>query len=277
MAPPDPGLAGLVYSALRARRVLRHRYVIASAPPHLTAARICRKMREPARLLIVHGRCSRVRVARRRMNGTSLSHPPRGPVLTTLRFLGREPVLVAGDRPGLVANRLTAAVLREALDLIAKGAIRAVDLDRLVARGIGLGWAVRGPLATEIIGAQLEAPEGLPRALDATLAPLWSTLASWGALDATARAGVEHELRSSLGEMQKANAAGRGLGQNTSRVAPPRKPASWPVPWRPRPPFPGVPPATRRVYTKAHQTATPRRMRNTPTHLDDSGGEAPTQ
>jgi hypothetical protein len=60
----------------------------------------------------------------------------------------------------------------------------------------------------------------LPDALDATLAPLWSTLASWGALDATARATVERDLRSSLGEMQKAHAAGESTWAKTlSRVA----------------------------------------------------------
>jgi len=137
-----------------------------------------------------------------------------------LRALGREPVLVAGDRPGLVANRLTAALLREALDLIATGAIRSADLDRLVARGIALGWAVHGPLTTEIIGAGLAEPGGLPDALDATLAPLWRTLASWPSLDATARAIVKRDLQGSLGGIQKAHAAGESTWAETlSRVA----------------------------------------------------------
>jgi 3-hydroxyacyl-CoA dehydrogenase-like protein len=127
---------------------------------------------------------------------------------------------VRGDLPGLVANRLTAALLREALDLIARGTIKAADLDRTVARGIAMGWAVRGPLATEIIGARLDTPERLPGALDATLAPLWPSLASWGTLDADARAAIERNLRDSLGEMQKAHAAGESTWAKTlSRVA----------------------------------------------------------
>jgi carnitine 3-dehydrogenase len=195
--------------------------IIASSTSSLTRAQMSEGMREPARLLIVHPLHPVYAVPVVEVNVDVTVAPAEVErVLTTLRSLGREPVLVAGDRPGLVANRLTAALLREALDLIATGAIRAADLDRLVARGIGLGWAVRGPLATEIIGAQLDAPEGLPRALEATLAPLWSTLASWGALDGTARAGVERELRSSLGAMQKAHAAGESTWAKTlSRVA----------------------------------------------------------
>ena len=195
--------------------------VLASSTSSLTRAQLSKGMREPARLLIVHPLhpVYAVPIVEVSVDATL---PPAAVerALATLRFLGREPVLVAGDRPGLVANRLTAAMIREALDLIATGAIHAADLDRLVARGIALGWTVHGPLATEIIGARLDAAEGLPAALDATLAPLWSTLASWSALDATARVAVERELRGSLGMMQKAHAAGESTWAKTlSRVA----------------------------------------------------------
>lgn len=195
--------------------------VLASSTSSLTRAQLSKGMREPARLLIVHPLHPVYAVPIVEVSVDSTLPPADVErALATLRSLGREPVLVAGDRPGLVANRLAAAMIREALDLIATGAIHAADLDRLVARGIALGWAVRGPLATEILGARLDAAEGLPAALDATLAPLWSTLASWSALDATARRAVERELRDSLGGMQKAHAAGESTWAKTlSRVA----------------------------------------------------------
>ena len=195
--------------------------VIASSTSSLTRIELSEGMRNPARLLIVHPLHPVYAVPIVEVNvDAALSRDAVERVLATLRALGREPVLVAGDRPGLVANRLTAAVLREALDLIASGAIGAADLDRLVARGIALGWAVHGPLMTEVIGAGLDAPEHLPDALDATLAPLWGTLASWGSLDEQARTAVEGDLRSSLGEMQKAHAAGESTWAKTlSRVA----------------------------------------------------------
>lgn len=195
--------------------------IIASSTSSLTRSELSVGMRDPARLLIVHPLHPVYAVPVVEVNADATA--PRADVdrvLATLRSLGREPVLVAGDRPGLVANRLTAALLREALDLIASGAIGAADLDRLVARGIALGWAVHGPLTTEIIGAGLNAAGGLPNALDATLAPLWGTLASWSSLDATARTMVEHDLRSSLGEIRKAHAAGESTWAKTlSRVA----------------------------------------------------------
>ena len=195
--------------------------IIASSTSSLTRAQLSEGMREPARLVIVHPLHPVYAVPVVEVNvDAATSHAVLDRVLSELRALGREPVLVTGDAPGLVANRLTAAVLREALDLIARGAIHAADLDRLVARGIALGWAVRGPLATEIIGARLDDSGRLPNALDPTLAPLWRTLASWGALDPAARAAVERDLRASLGGIQKAHAAGESTWAKTlSRVA----------------------------------------------------------
>lgn len=195
--------------------------IIASSTSSLTRAQLSEGMRDPARLVIVHPLHPVYAVPVVEVNADAgTPHAVLDRVLSELRALGREPVLVTGDAPGLVANRLTAAVLREALDLIARGAIRAADVDRLVARGIGLGWAVRGPLATEIIGARLDDAGRLPDALDPTLAPLWRTLASWDALDAGARAAVERGLRGSLGGIPKAHAAGESTWAKTlSRVA----------------------------------------------------------
>ena len=195
--------------------------IIASSTSSLTRAQMSEGMRDPARLLIVHPLHPVYAVPIVEVGADE--SVPRERVeraLETLRSLGREPVLIAGDRPGLVANRLTAALLREALDLVANGAIRSAELDRLVSRGIALGWAVHGPLTTEVIGARLDTPGGLPDALDATLAPLWRTLASWPSLDATARARVAQDLQGSLGEIQKAHAAGESTWAKTlSRVA----------------------------------------------------------
>ncbi len=153
--------------------------ILASSTSSFTRAQLAEGMRDPFRLVLVHPLQPVYAVPVVEVNADpSLPHATVERVIATLRQLGREPVVVTGELPGLVANRLTAALLREAIDLIARGTITAVDLDRLVARGIALGWAVRGPLATEVVGAGLDAPERLPESLDATLAPLWQTLAT---------------------------------------------------------------------------------------------------
>jgi carnitine 3-dehydrogenase len=97
----------------------------------------------------------------------------------TLRLAGREPIVVQRELPGLVANRLTAALLREALDLVALGAISARDLDRVVARGIATGWSTRGPLSTELAGSGATTLDEFLKRAERPLAELLSTLADW--------------------------------------------------------------------------------------------------
>ena len=205
----------------RVERVASPEAVIASSTSSLTRADLSRAMRDPARLLIVHPLQPVYAVPVVEVSvADELPRATVDRVLESLRALGRTPVLVKGDLPGLVANRLTAALLREALDLVARGVVTAADLDRVVAGGVALGWTARGPLATEVIGARLDAPDRLPDALDATLAPLWRSLASWHALDASARDAIARDLRDSLGAMQKAHVAGESTWAKTlSRVA----------------------------------------------------------
>ena len=62
-----------------------------------------------------------------------------------LRALGRIPVTINKQVPGNVANRIAAAVWREAIDLVLKGVIDVDDLDRAVSLGPALGWAAAGP------------------------------------------------------------------------------------------------------------------------------------
>jgi ketoreductase RED1 len=195
--------------------------ILASSTSSLTRTQIADGMRRPERLVIVHPLQPVYAIPVIEVNvDPALPDQTLERVLAALRAVGREPVLVRGERPGLVTNRLTAALLREAFDLIASGVVTAADLDRLVARGIALGWVTRGPLATEIIGAGLDGAERLPEALDVSLAPLWTSLASWNRLDGEARAAVERDLRNSLGQIPKTHAAGESAWAKTlSRVA----------------------------------------------------------
>lgn len=102
-----------------------------------------------------------------------------------LRAVGREPIVVRIELAGLVGHRLTAALLREAIDLVARGAITARDLDRVVAAGIATGWTAAGPFATEAIGSAGSGRDATAAAahLETVLAPLWRSLAAWRDLD----------------------------------------------------------------------------------------------
>ncbi|CAG8315218.1 unnamed protein product [Penicillium salamii] len=68
------------------------------------------------------------------------------------RNLGKEPVLVKQETPGFIANRLQAAVCAEAYSLISRGVVSAEDLDKTMTSGLGLRWALTGPIMTNTLG-----------------------------------------------------------------------------------------------------------------------------
>jgi carnitine 3-dehydrogenase len=62
-----------------------------------------------------------------------------------MRRLGKTPVLLRREVPGYIVNRLQAALLREAIDLVAKGVASVEDVDRSFCMGIGLRDPFLGP------------------------------------------------------------------------------------------------------------------------------------
>lgn len=66
-----------------------------------------------------------------------------------LRRIGRQPIHLRRELPGHVANRLQAALWREAYHLVAEGAVSVADLDTAISAGPGLRWALLGPVATQ--------------------------------------------------------------------------------------------------------------------------------
>lgn len=66
-------------------------------------------------------------------------------IIDLLNACQKVPVIVKRDIPGFVANRLQAAVLREACHLVSVGAVEESDIDVIMREGIGLRWACAGP------------------------------------------------------------------------------------------------------------------------------------
>ena len=60
--------------------------------------------------------------------------------------LGKQPVYVYKDIPGMLANRLQQAVLREIFSLMEKGVATAEDLDRTMQYGPGFRYPLAGPV-----------------------------------------------------------------------------------------------------------------------------------
>ena len=74
---------------------------------------------------------------------------------------GKHAIRVEREVPGHIANRLQAALLREAFHLFLSGVASAADIDAAVAQGPGLRWAFMGPFLT----MHLASGEGMRGAL----------------------------------------------------------------------------------------------------------------
>ncbi|MEK9660179.1 MAG: 3-hydroxyacyl-CoA dehydrogenase family protein, partial [Alphaproteobacteria bacterium] len=65
---------------------------------------------------------------------------------------GKAPVRLRAEVPGHLANRLQAAVYREAVYLVEQGYATVADIDRAMSAGPGLRWAFMGPHMTYHLG-----------------------------------------------------------------------------------------------------------------------------
>ena len=60
--------------------------------------------------------------------------------------VGRTPLRLRAELPGHLANRLQAALWREAYSLVARGVATVADVDAAITEGPGLRWAAVGPI-----------------------------------------------------------------------------------------------------------------------------------
>jgi carnitine 3-dehydrogenase len=63
--------------------------------------------------------------------------------------VGKRPIRLRMELPGHVANRLQAALWREAYSLVDRGAASVADIDAAIAHGPGLRWALIGPFVNQ--------------------------------------------------------------------------------------------------------------------------------
>ena len=64
------------------------------------------------------------------------------------RAMGKAPVRMKREAYGHIANRLAAALFREAVHLVAEGITTVEDVDEVITQGPGLRWALQGPFTT---------------------------------------------------------------------------------------------------------------------------------
>ncbi|OLT04681.1 3-hydroxyacyl-CoA dehydrogenase [Pseudonocardia sp. CNS-004] len=77
--------------------------------------------------------------------------------------LGKKPIRLRHELPGHVANRLQAALWREAYSLVDRGVATVADIDTAIANGPGLRWALLGPFTVQHLSG---GPGGIAHVLE---------------------------------------------------------------------------------------------------------------
>ncbi|WP_332611462.1 3-hydroxyacyl-CoA dehydrogenase NAD-binding domain-containing protein [Achromobacter sp. ESBL13] len=85
------------------------------------------------------------------------------------RAMGKYPIRLNKEVPGHIANRLQAAIWREAIHLAAENVASVADIDAAVSQGPGLRWALFGPHMTFNLGG---GAGGLANFMDHLLGPV---------------------------------------------------------------------------------------------------------
>lgn len=90
--------------------------------------------------------------------------------------IGKAPVLMKREAYGHIANRLAAALFREAIHLVAEGIATVEDIDNVITQGPGLRWALQGPFTTYHLAGGDEGIAHYMRHLGPSQEARWRTL-----------------------------------------------------------------------------------------------------
>ncbi|MCP9955611.1 3-hydroxyacyl-CoA dehydrogenase NAD-binding domain-containing protein [Actinomadura madurae] len=136
-------------------------------------------MKHPERLLVAHPQSPvyalpLVEV----LAGEATSSAVVTAALAHLRDLGKRPVLLQREVPGYLTNRLTFAMLREAVHLLAEGVVDARGIEDAVVHGITPRFLVGGPLTSLALAGGPDGMRGAMRSFAETIEGWWSELGS---------------------------------------------------------------------------------------------------
>jgi ketoreductase RED1 len=151
--------------------------LLASSSSSLPASEMAKGMQKPERLIVGHPfnpphLVPLVEV----VPSTSTDPAVVDQAVAFYRSIGKRPQVLGREIPGFVANRLQAALFREAVYLVSEGIVSEQALDDVVTNSIGMRWAVGGPFRTFHLGG---GPGGLADFLvhlGPAMEALWSQL-----------------------------------------------------------------------------------------------------
>ncbi len=123
--------------------------VIASSSSGLLISRVSAKCKHPERCVIGHPFNPPHLIPLVEVVGGAKTSPAAiAAAMEFYRALGKHPIHIKKEMKAHVANRLQAALWREAIHLVAEGVVSVADVDAAIAYGPGLRWALMGPHLT---------------------------------------------------------------------------------------------------------------------------------
>jgi len=105
-----------------------------------------------------------------------------------LKKAGKIPVVLNKEVPGYIVNRLGAALLREAIDLVDSGVASAEDVDTAFSMGVGIKYAIMGPLLR--IHTAGNGVEDFFEKYSESYHYRWETMKTWTSVSDAAKASV---------------------------------------------------------------------------------------
>ncbi len=139
-APESASLKAELYASIE--RLLDDAAIIASSTSSLTWSELSAGLKRPHRFITAHP-----------FNPPHLmplveiyasNERTRDEAVEFYQGLGREPVTLARDAAGHIANRLASALWREAVNIVAEGIADVASVDKALVHGPGLRWSVVG-------------------------------------------------------------------------------------------------------------------------------------
>ncbi|MEZ5673868.1 MAG: 3-hydroxyacyl-CoA dehydrogenase NAD-binding domain-containing protein [Thalassovita sp.] len=120
--------------------------LIASSTSSLMATDIQAQAQHPGRILVAHPMNPPHLVPLVELVAGDRTAPDTLPRAEAFyASLDRVTIRVQKERPGHLANRLTSALYREAVNIVAEGIASVADVDRAIAYGPGMRWGLMGP------------------------------------------------------------------------------------------------------------------------------------
>ncbi|MFH2130405.1 MAG: 3-hydroxyacyl-CoA dehydrogenase NAD-binding domain-containing protein [bacterium] len=180
--PDNPELKRQVFQAIDA--VCPRETIIASSASGLLMSEIQTATRYPARCVLAHPILPVHLIPLVEIVGGDLTaNETITACVELMQSIGKTPVRLKKEVPGYIVNRLQAALMREAFDLVASGVADAEAVDQAFCSGVGLRDPFIGPLLRAHLAGN--GIQNFIRNYDKSYQKRWQSMVSWTAVPET--------------------------------------------------------------------------------------------